>query len=67
MSDNTVGTYLARGVGFPQALGLACLFPGFEELFKHCRFCTFTHHFHMSGGRIVFGFYKPLRGNILIK
>lgn len=65
--DNRVDTYLAPGVGFSQALGLACLFPGLEELFKHGRFCTFTDHFHTSGGRIVFGFYKSLRRNILMR
>lgn len=65
--DNRLDTYLAPGVGFPQALGLVCLFPGLEELFKHGRFCTFVHHLHISGGGIVFGFYKPLRENILMR
>lgn len=50
------GTYPSHTVGGAEAVGLALLPPGLEELLEHSRLCSLGHHLHAGAGWVVLGF-----------
>ena len=53
--SNSVSTALSA-----QALCLACLFPGLEQVLKHDRLSSFTHNLHVGVGWVILGLDKAL-------
>lgn len=49
------GTYPSHTVGGAQALGLALLPPGLEELLEHSGLSSLGHHLHTGAGWVVLG------------
>ena len=55
-------TYSPLAVGAAEAHGLVGLPPGLEQVFKDSRLGSLTHHLHVGGGWVAFGFDKALGG-----